>query len=275
MYNPFSLEGKTVLVTGASSGIGRATAIECSKLGATLVLTGRNENALQETKELLSDSNKEHLMLVADLRIEESCEKLVAQLPVLDGFVCNAGIGKMLPLQFYSLDVLNEVFQMNCFVPMLLLKLLVKKKKLRNSSSVVFTASISGYNNVAPANGIYGTSKSALSTYMKYAALELAGKGIRCNAVQPGRINTPLISNRLLSEEDVIKDIEQYPMKRYGKPEEVAFAIIYLLSDASAWVTGTNLVIDGGRSLKEFVWKGFYIIRYVLLPVPHKASVNL
>ena len=250
MYNPFSLEGKTVLVTGASSGIGRATAIECSKLGATLVLTGRNESALQETKELLSDSNKEHLMLVADLRIEESCEKLVAQLPVLDGFVCNAGIGKMLPLQFYSLDVLNEVFQMNCFVPMLLLKLLVKKKKLRNSSSVVFTASISGYNNVAPANGIYGTSKSALSTYMKYAALELAGKGIRCNAVQPGRINTPLISNRLLSEEDVVKDIEQYPMKRYGKPEEVAFAIIYLLSDASAWVTGTNLVIDGGRSLK-------------------------
>lgn len=86
MYNPFSLEGKTVLVTGASSGIGRATAIECSKLGATLVLTGRNESALQETKELLSDSNKEHLMLVADLRIEESCEKLVAQLPVLDGF---------------------------------------------------------------------------------------------------------------------------------------------------------------------------------------------
>ena len=108
MYNPFSLEGKTVLVTGASSGIGRATAIECSKLGATLVLTGRNESALQETKELLSDSNKEHLMLVADLRIEESCEKLVAQLPVLDGFVCNAGIGKMLPLQFYSLDVLND-----------------------------------------------------------------------------------------------------------------------------------------------------------------------
>ena len=83
MYNPFSLEGKTVLVTGASSGIGRATAIECSKLGATLVLTGRNESALQETKELLSDSNKEHLMLVADLRIEESCEKLVAQLPWL------------------------------------------------------------------------------------------------------------------------------------------------------------------------------------------------
>ena len=139
---------------------------------------------------------------------------------------------------------------MNCFVPMLLLKLLVKKKKLRNSSSVVFTASISGYNNVAPANGIYGTSKSALSNLYEICCLGIGRKGIRCNAVQPGRINTPLISNRLLSEEDVVKDIEQYPMKRYGKPEEVAFAIIYLLSNASAWVTGTNLVIDGGRSLK-------------------------
>lgn len=250
MYNPFSLEGKTVLVTGASSGIGRATAIECSRLGATLVLTGRNEITLQETQELLSNPDKEHLILVADLKKEGACENLVAQLPVLDGFVCNAGIGKMLPLQFYSLDVLNEVFQINCFVPMLLLKLLVKKKKLRNPSSVVFTASISGYNNVAPANGIYGTSKSALSAYMKYAALELAGKGVRCNAVHPGRICTPLISNRLLSEEDIAKDVEQYPMKRYGKPEEVAHAIIYLLSDAAAWVTGSNLVIDGGRSLK-------------------------
>ena len=119
-----------------------------------------------------------------------------------------------------------------------------------NPSSVVFTASISAYGNVAPANGIYGASKSALSTYMKYAALELAGKGIRCNAVHPGRIQTPLIENKLLTMEDVAKDIDVYPLKRYGKPEEVAHAIIYLLSDASLWVTGTHLVIDGGRSLK-------------------------
>lgn len=103
---------------------------------------------------------------------------------------------------------------------------------------------------MAPANGIYGASKSALSTYMKYAALELAGKGIRCNAVHPGRIQTPLIENKLLTMEDVAKDIDVYPLKRYGKPEEVAHAIIYLLSDASLWVTGTHLVIDGGRSLK-------------------------
>lgn len=250
MYNPFSLEGKTILVTGASSGIGRVTAIECSKLGATVVLTGRNEEALQETKDQLTNAGNEHFVLIADLMDEKACGSLVSKLPMLDGFVSNAGIGKMLPLQFYSLDVLEEVFRINCFSPMLLLKLLVKKSKLKNPSSVVFTASISGYSNVAPANGIYGTSKSALSAYMKYAALELARKGIRCNAVHPGRINTPLISNRLLTDEDIAKDVEQYPLKRYGEPSEVAHAIIYLLSDASSWVTGTNLLIDGGRSLK-------------------------
>ena len=248
MYNPFSLEGKTILVTGASSGIGRTTAIECSKLGATLVLTGRNEEALIETKVQLIGEN--HAYIVADLSDEKNCEELSKQLPVLDGFVSNAGIGKMLPIQFYSMDILEDVFKINSFAPMLLLKHLVKKKKLKNPSSVVFTASISGYNNIAPANGIYGASKSALSAYMKYAALELAGKGIRCNAVHPGRVNTPLIANRLLSQEDVEKDMAQYPLKRYAEPEEVAYAIIYLLSDASAFVTGSNLVIDGGRSLK-------------------------
>lgn len=249
MYNPFSLEGKTVLVTGASSGIGRSTAIECSKLGAILVLTGRNERNLHETLQSL-EGGKEHLVVVADLSNEADVDKLVMSLPPLDGLVCNAGVGKMLPVQFYSSDVLEEVFGINVFAPMLLIKLLVRKKKLKNPSSIVFTASISGYSNVAPANGIYGASKSALSAYMRYAALELAGKGIRCNAVHPGRIQTPLIENRLLSEEDVAKDVDMYPLKRYGKPEEVAHAIIYLLSDAAAWVTGTNLVIDGGRSLK-------------------------
>lgn len=247
MYNPFSLEGKTIMVTGASSGIGRTTAIECSRLGAKLVLTGRKEEALLETTRLLLGDG--HIYLIADLSDEKEYEELIKKLPSLDGCVCNAGIGKMLPIQFYSLDIIEEVFKINSFAPMLLLKHLVKKKKLNNPSSVVFTASISGYNNVAPANGVYGASKSALSAYMKYAALELAGKGIRCNAVHPGRVNTPLISNRLLSQEDVNKDMAQYPLKRYAEPEEVAYAIIYLLSDASAFVTGSNLVIDGGRSL--------------------------
>lgn len=249
MYNPFSLEGKTLLITGASSGIGKITAIECSKLGAHLIITGRREDALVETLSLLR--GKGHELIVEDLSSEKGCASLVEKLPVLDGIVCNAGVGKMLPVQFYSEDVLDEVFKVNAFAPMLLLKSLVRKRKLNNPSSVVFTSSISGYSNVAPANGIYGASKSALTAYMKYAALELAGKGIRCNAVHPGRVNTALIANnRLLSEADITKDMEQYPLKRYGEPEEIAYAIIYLLSDAASWVTGSNLVIDGGRSLK-------------------------
>lgn len=249
MYNPFSLENKTILITGASSGIGRAVAIECARLGATLILSGRNIQNLHKTFQLLEE-NEKHQIITADLSKEEGQNELVASLPVLDGFVCNAGISKMLPVQFYSSEVLQDIFDINVFAPMLLMKLLVRKKKLNNPSSVIFTASISGHSNVAPANGIYGASKSALSTYMKYAALELASKGIRCNAVHPGRIQTPLIENRLLSEQDIAKDIDMYPLKRYGKPEEVAYAIIYLLSDAAAWVTGINLVIDGGRSLK-------------------------
>ena len=249
MYNPFSLEGKTILITGASSGIGRTTAIECSKSGASVVVTGRREDALIETMALLHGEG--HKYVVCDLSSEQGCSELVAELPVLDGVVSNAGVGKMLPVQFYSEDVLDEVFRINTFAPMILMKTLVRKKMLSNPSSVVFTSSISGYSNVAPANGIYGSSKSALTAYMKYAALELAGKGIRCNAVHPGRVNTALIANnRLLSDDDVSKDMAQYPLKRYGEPEEIAYAIIYLLSDAASWVTGTNLVIDGGRSLK-------------------------
>ncbi len=249
MYNPFSLQGKTILITGASSGIGRTTAIECSKLGANVVITGRDTDRLDETFSALHGDYNSHIKIVADLTNENELGQLVDLLPILDGCVNNAGVGKMLPLQFYSTEVLENIFGINTFAPMLLMKYLVKKKKLKNPSSVVFTASISGYNNVAPANGIYGSSKAALSAYMKYAALELAGKGIRCNAVHPGRVNTPLIENRLISQEDMLKDLEMYPLKRYAQPEEVAYAVIYLLSDAASFVTGSDLVIDGGRSL--------------------------
>ncbi len=251
LYNPFTLENKTVLITGASGGIGQVTALNCSKLGASVILTGRNKNVLEElVKQLSTDNNQHHSYIIADLNSEEDIIKLVSELPEIDGLVSNAGVSKMLPLNFYSIDALTSMFHTNCFAPMLLLKNLMKKKKLKNQASIVFTASISGYNNVAPACGMYGSSKSALTTYMQYAALELSSKGIRCNAVQPGRINTSMIKNSVLSDEDVSKDIEKYPLKRYGNPEDVANAIIYLLSDASSWVTGTNLVIDGGRSLK-------------------------
>ena len=250
MYNPFSLEGKTILVTGASSGIGRTTAIECSKLGATLVLTGRNEKRLIETLNSLDNKGREHKYYVADLAESSEVIRLVSLLPQLDGCVNNAGIGKTLPVQFISSEELDRIFRLNTFAPMLLTKELAKKKKMSNSSSIVYTLSIAGNFNILPGNSINGSAKTALSAFIKYAAIELAGKGIRCNGVSPGMVNTELIKNLPISTEDLQKDMAQYPLKRYAEPEEVAYAIIYLLSDASSFVTGSNLVIDGGRSLK-------------------------
>lgn len=246
--SPFRLDGKTILITGASSGIGRATAIECAALGSKcLILVGRNRDALEETASL-SNSRCENIIITADLSDPQDIEALVNEIPSLDGVVCNAGINKMQLVSFFNKKDIESIFSVNCFSPMLLLKLLVRKKKLHTPSSVVFTASISGYSNISAGNGIYGASKSALSSYMKYAALELASKGIRCNAVHPGRVETSLIHN--ITDEDAIeRDLKKYPLGRYAEPREIAWAIIYLLSDASAWVTGSDMVIDGGRSL--------------------------
>lgn len=246
--NPFGLEGKTILITGASSGIGRATAIECASLGAArCILVARNKENLEATAKLMNNSC-EATVHPCDLSNTTEIEQMVDNLPPVDGVVCNAGINKMQLIQFFNEEDIERIFNVNCIAPMLLLRMLVRKKKLAKPSSVVFTASISGHSNVSPANSIYGASKSALSAFMKYAALEFAPKGIRCNAVHPGRVETPLI--HATTDEDAIKvDLQNYPLKRYAQPREIAWAIIYLLSDASAWITGTSLVIDGGRSL--------------------------
>lgn len=246
-YNPFSLVGKTILITGASSGIGRTTAIECSKLGATCVITGRNEERLQETmNQLVGDG---HQYIIADISSQEGIDELVAQTPCLDGLINNAGISKSRPISFYKQAELESIFQTNAFAPMLIVKTILKKKKLNRGASIVFTSSTAAFMS-SFGNGIYGASKAALMSYMHYCARELADKEIRANAVHPAMIDTPLIHDASFSEEDMHKDMQRYPLKRYGKPEEVAHMMIYLLSDASAWVTGQSYIIDGGISLK-------------------------
>lgn len=247
MYNPYSLEGKTILVTGASSGIGRATAIECSKTGARVVITARNEERLKETFDLLDGVG--HQMICFDLSESDKLDDFVAQLPTIQGFVSNAGINKMAPITFIKEDDLAEVFQVNTFSPFLLLKLLAKKKKLEKESSVVFTSSLSGIGAVGTGNGVYAASKGAVSMFIKVAALELAVKKIRVNAVCPGMVQTQMIQEGAVSEE-LEKGLTDYPLGRYGEPRDVAFAIIYLLSGASSWVTGTNMVIDGGLTIR-------------------------
>jgi len=246
-YNPYSLVGKTILITGASSGIGRATAIECSKLGATCVLTGRNEERLQEAmSQLVGDG---HRYIIADLSTQEGIDILAEQAPILDGVVNNAGTGRKKPMAFIKGEDLNYVFQTNTFAPILIIKALLKKKKIARGASLVFTSSIAAFSSDL-GNSIYGASKSALMAYMHYCARELAEKQIRANTVHPGMVETKLIHGGAVSEEELQADMQRYPLKRYGQPEEIAHMMIYLLSDASAWVTGQSFVIDGGITLK-------------------------
>ena len=248
MYNPFSLEGKTILVTGASSGIGQATAIECSKLGAKLVITARNIERLGDTYSQLFGEN--HLQLFAELTDSKQIQELVCQLSEIDGLVLCAGKGMTAPFTFCTREKYDDVFNVNFYAPVELLRLLVKKKKLKKDSSVVFVSSIGGNGSYNYGNAIYGATKSALNATMKFCAKELADKKIRVNSVCPGMFNTRLIQNGAISEEQQKEDMEKYPLKRYGEPQDIALGIVYLLSDASSWVTGTSLTIDGGYLLK-------------------------
>lgn len=250
-YNPFTLEGKTILVTGASSGIGKQTAIECSKMGATVIVTARNQERLQDTLlQLDSSLNLKHTMLIADLSSEEGVQTLVDQLPILDGVSLNAGIVKTLPIKFINNEELTQVLNTNMIGPVLLAQRLLKKKKLVKGSSVVFTSSIGGVMISTIGNSMYGISKGGLNAFMKAFALETAPLGIRSNSVNPGLVDTNILSAGTISEDDLKKNLSNYPIGRFGRPRDIAFAIIYLLSDASAWVTGHSLVIDGGMILK-------------------------
>lgn len=243
MYNPYSLEGKTILVTGASSGIGRATAIECSKMGAKVVITARNEERLKDTLESLEGEG--HQMILCDLTDENALNALVENTPELNGIVCNAGINKLVPIRQLKEADLASIFAVNTFSPIMLVQKLTKKKKIANNASVVFTSSISGIGAAAVGESMYIASKGAVSAFVKAAALEFAKKGIRVNAVCPGMVKTDMSDAYDLNEGDN-EDLKNYPLGRYANPEDIAWGIIYLLSNASSWVTGTNMVIDGG-----------------------------
>lgn len=253
MYNPFSLEGKKILVTGASSGIGKAIALECSMLGANVVINGRNEERLKTTfNDLDTSFGQTHQMIVADLTTEEGISLLINQKIAFDGVSSNAGIvtGNK-PIKFIEQDDLLNVINTNTVSHIIMAKMLFKKKLLNKDASYVFTASIGGTVSHGPGNAIYGVSKSAIDSFMKYAAIEFATRGIRCNSVCPGMIETPMINLDALTDEDKAKDAEKYLLKRYGKPEEVAHLHAFLLSDASSYISGDSIVIDGGYTVNH------------------------
>lgn len=247
--NPFTLEGKTIFISGASSGIGKGIAQECAHMGATLIITGRNEDRLNQT--LCSLEGEGHKAIIADLSDIEGVKSLVSELPKLDGMVLAAGIVEMMPVLFATREKFDKIYDTNLFNPIELLRLVVKKKLFNKGLSVVAIASIAGISDFCPANGIYGSGKAALQSFLKFAALELAGKDIRVNTLSPGMILTPMHSNGAVEEEKLLETVGKVPLKRWGSPKDIANGAIYLLSDASSYVTGTDICIDGGYILSK------------------------
>jgi len=244
----FQLNDKTILVTGASSGIGMQTAISISNMGGKLILTGRNKENLKTT---LSQLNGEgHNFIVADLLNEDERNKLIEELPMLDGIVHSAGTVNPFPIRFIDQEKLNETMNINYEIPVLLMSGLMRKKKINPKASIVFLSSISGQH---PHKGgsLYASSKAALEAFSKALALEVYLQGIRSNCVSPAMVKTAMyeIAEKGMSKEIMDEHISQYPLG-VGYPEDVANAIIFLLSDASRWITGINITLDGGFILQ-------------------------
>lgn len=246
--NPFLLQGKTVLITGAAGGIGSETARVVVDLGARVVLTDIREEPLKAVLESLPliDGGK-HEAFTSDLTDEASLKALVDACPSLDGLVCNAGVMKLTPVPFITNEELQRIQSINLNAPILLTKSLLRKKKINKGGSIVFTASAAGVYRVSLGNAIYATTKCGIDAFMRTVALELGPKGIRCNSVNPGMVETALIGG--FTEEERQREIQNYPLGRFANPKDIAYGVAYLLSDASSFVTGTALKIDGGMTL--------------------------
>ena len=244
-FNPFSLHDKTILVTGGAGGIGSAVARTCVEFGAKVILTDIREDALQSLPK--TQGGDHSLCFTADLTDAEQLAALVDFCPVLDGIVCNAGVMKLTLTQFITEEELTRIQKINLNAPILLTRSLLRKKKVAKGGSIVFTASAAGVYRVSAGNGIYATTKCGIDAFMRTVALEFGPKGIRCNSVNPGMVETALIGS--FTEEQKEKERQNYPLRRFAQPEDIANGIVYLLSDASSFVTGTALKIDGGMTL--------------------------
>ncbi len=247
LNNPFSLVGKTILVTGASSGIGKSVAIESSRMGARLIILGRNSNRLLETMSLLLGEG--HSLKELDLNNSNEVSDYVNGLSKLDGIVFCAGTQKTTMTRFLLRHEIDEVFETNFFATVNLNQQLLSKKKINKNASLVFISSTASGLVAEYGNAAYSASKGAITAYSKVLALELTSQKTRVNIISPGMIKTPLLSKIDVDENQLLEDEKRYPFG-YGNPEDVAFAVIYLLSDASKWVTGSDILLDGGLTLK-------------------------
>jgi len=243
--NAFDLKGKTVLVTGASSGLGKQTAITASEYGARVMITGRNAARLEKTYQSLRGEG--HLQFLADLTIQADIDRLVAGLPMLDGLVHSTGISELAPARYITEAVISRTFRISFDAAVLLTAgILGKKKMAKGNSSIVFISSISTrYPFVG--GTMYISAKAALEAYARVLALELASRGTRVNCIAPAFVRTPMLDETAENfSHEVVDKIEQRQLLGLGDPVDVANTIVFYLADASKWVSGTNLILGGG-----------------------------
>lgn len=244
---PFSLTGKTILVTGASSGIGLSICRAVVASGGKVIGVARREDRLKEMERELSTGHASYIK--ADLSLDADIEEIVLKIPEVNGLVYAAGVTKLSPLKFVKRHDLEEVMNINYFSMVLLLSQIVRQKKIKRNaySSVVLISSVAQQVGTK-SSLLYTGSKGAMSAGSRVIANELSSQKIRVNTIEPGMVQTAMASEMedILSKEVVEKDRKQYPLG-YGTPEDVANATIFLLSDASRWMTGQSVTLDGGR----------------------------
>lgn len=245
MGNLFDIEYKNILVTGASSGIGKEIAIKLNSLGANVIITGRNEERLNETKGLMVYNLGTPVETYScDLSKEDEIKKMVTELPQLDGIVFCAGVVEYYPIKFISAQKINNIFSVNLNSQILLTQQLIKNKKIKPNGSLVYISSIASKIGVA-GTALYAASKAGLNGFVKVTASELANQKIRANSICPGIIQTPMTEKAQNVNDNLAKN---YPLG-LGETIDVVGPCIFLLSDASKWVTGTELIVDGGLTL--------------------------
>lgn len=249
MTNPLQLVGRTILVTGASSGIGRATAVLLSELGARVILSGRNVERLEETASAMQPCG--HLVRPFDLGnpegIAEWLSGIVSETGPLNGLAHCAGITSLLPLRVLTLKHAAEVMRINYDSALALTMAFSKKRAHQPGSSIVLIASVAGFVGLA-GSAAYTASKGALIGFAKSAALELAQGGIRVNCVAPAYVRTDMYDQNLkvLTPEQLDQRVAAMQPLGLGTPLDVAHAIVFLLADTGRWITGSVLAVDGG-----------------------------
>lgn len=240
-----SIQGKRFLVTGASSGMGKVFSQMITSHGGMVSLLARNEDRLNATLESLEGDG--HQKYVCDLTDEEQIKAVVAEMEPFDGIVLCAGINEFVPVKFIKQEKISRMFQTNYFSQLILLQMLLKKKLINKGASIVFISSVSSVMGVQ-GTLLYASSKGAINSAVRVLASELAGQKIRVNAILPGIVRTEMLSGTNISEEQFVKQEEQYPLG-LGTPEDVGNAVLFHLSDASRWLTGQCMVLDGGLTL--------------------------